>query len=258
MVWACWTWPIRGRSHGLPLGSPRMPVPRYSAGIASCGSCRRAGFGIVGLVFRAFWRGISALVWGQGLSVGAVFGLLAGWGLFFPTLSWPLVAAGMMVSVGVVTVSAITSSPTQVIFSRVWESRLSPSELELSLDSCLFPCMRGVTNPDSMCFGMSVGVLGGVCCQVQPALSPVPPLDSQLGVCSFPIVLARGGSQYTVVLGLWWGGVMLDILWALSRESRCMQERQKQNKKKREKTHCMFWFYMCEGIGFVDFTVDWA
>ena len=45
--------------------------------------------------------------------------------------------------------SAITSSPTLVIFSGVRESRLSPSELELSLDSRLFPRLRGVIKSDS-------------------------------------------------------------------------------------------------------------
>ena len=43
-----------------------MPVPGYSAGIASCGSCRRAGFGIVVPVFQPFWRGNPASVLGQG------------------------------------------------------------------------------------------------------------------------------------------------------------------------------------------------
>ena len=75
--------------------------------------------------FPGFLEGYSCLGLGAGLdfcTVGAVFGLLAGWGLFFPTFTWPLVAAGMMVSVGlaggVVAVSAITSSPTLVIFKR--------------------------------------------------------------------------------------------------------------------------------------------
>ena len=84
MVRACRTWPIRRRSRGLPPGSPRMPVPGYSAGIASCGSCRRAGCGVVGPIFLAFWRDIPASVLGQFFSlffdfctVGAVFGLLA-------------------------------------------------------------------------------------------------------------------------------------------------------------------------------------
>ena len=73
---------------------------------------------------------------------------------------------GMMVSVGlaggVVAVSAITSSPTLVILSGVRESRLSPSELELSLDSRLFPRLRGVIKSDSRSFGATVGVgVGG-------------------------------------------------------------------------------------------------
>ena len=71
----------------------------------------------------------------------------------------------MMVSVrlagGVVAVSAITSSPTLVILSGVRESRLSPSELELSLDSRLFPRLRGVINSDSRSFGATVGLGGG-------------------------------------------------------------------------------------------------
>ena len=125
----------------------------------------------VGLACK-FWSGFperySCLGLGAGLvfcTIGAVFGLLAGWGLFFPTLSWPLVAAGMMVSVGlaggVVAVSAITSSPTLVIFCGVRESRLSlRSESELSLDSRLFPRLRGVIKSDSMSFSASVG-LGG-------------------------------------------------------------------------------------------------
>ena len=65
--------------------------------------------------FPGFLDGYSCLGLGAGLvfcTVGAAFGLSAGWGLFFPTLSWPLVAAGMMVLVGlaggVVAVSAIT------------------------------------------------------------------------------------------------------------------------------------------------------
>ena len=66
----------------------------------------------------------------------------------------------MMVSVGlaggVVAVSAITSSPTLVIFNGVRESRLSPSELELSLDSRLFPRLRGMINSDPRSFGASV------------------------------------------------------------------------------------------------------
>ena len=118
--------------------------------------------------FPGFLEGYSCLGLGAGLdfcTVGAVFGLLAGWGLFIPALSWPLVAAGMMVSVGlaggVVTVSAITSSPTLVIFSGVRESRLSPSELELSLESRLFPRLRGVMNSDSRSFEASVGLGGG-------------------------------------------------------------------------------------------------
>ena len=108
------------RCHGPSLSNLADPPPMSwittgkstnagAGGIASCGSCRRAGFGIVVPVFQPYWRGNP---------VGAVFGLSAGWGLFFPTLSWPLVAAGMMVSVGlaggVVAVSAITSSPTLV------------------------------------------------------------------------------------------------------------------------------------------------
>ena len=161
-----------------------MPVPGYSAGIAYCGSCHRVGFGNFGPVFRS---GIHASVWGQGwisaLLVSAVFGLLAGWGFFFPMLSWPLVAAGMMVSVGlaggVVAVSAITSSPTLVTFSGVRESRLSPSELELSLDSLLFPRLRGVVKSDSRSFGTSDGLGGrGGGCQVLLALSPASPLGS--------------------------------------------------------------------------------
>ena len=71
----------------------------------------------------------------------------------------------MMVSVGlaggVVAVSAITSSPTLVILSGVRESRLSPSELELSLDSRLFPRLRGVIKSDSTSFGATVGLWGG-------------------------------------------------------------------------------------------------
>ena len=71
----------------------------------------------------------------------------------------------MMVSVGlaggVVAVSAITSSPTLVILSGVRESRLSPSELELSLDSRLFPRLRGVIKSDSRSFGATVGLWGG-------------------------------------------------------------------------------------------------
>ena len=100
-----------------------------------------------------------------------------------------------MVSVGlaegVVAVSAITSSLTLVIFSGVRESRLSPSELELSLDSCLFPRLRGVLKSDSRSIGASVGAGGGGgggggCCQVMPALSPVTPLGF--------LVLTGGGS----------------------------------------------------------------
>ena len=111
--------------------------------------------------FPGFLEGYSCL----GLRAGlADFGLLAGWGLFFPTLSWPLVAAGMMMSVGlaggVVAVSAITSSPTLVIFNGVRESRLSPSELELSLDSHLFPRLRGMINSDPRSFGASVELWG--------------------------------------------------------------------------------------------------
>ena len=56
-----------------------------------------------------------------------------------------MVSAGL--AGGVVAVSAITSSPTLVILSGVREPRLSPSELELSLDSRLFPRLRGVTLP---------------------------------------------------------------------------------------------------------------
>ena len=71
----------------------------------------------------------------------------------------------MMVSVGlaggVVAVSAITSSPTLVILSGVRESRLSPSEWELSLDSRLFPRLRGVIKSDSRSFGATVGLWGG-------------------------------------------------------------------------------------------------
>ena len=59
---------------------------------------------------------------------------------------------------GVVAVSAITFSPTLVILSGVLESRLSPSELELSLDSRLFP--RFIKS-DSRSFGGSVGLGGG-------------------------------------------------------------------------------------------------
>ena len=80
---------------------------------------------------------------------------------------------------GVVAVSAITFSPTLVILSGVLESRLSPSELELSLDSRLFP--RFIKS-NSRSFGGSVGLGGGGggggCCQVLPALSPVSPLGS--------------------------------------------------------------------------------
>ena len=91
----------------------------------------------------------------------------------------------MMVPVGLVggmaAVSDMTSSPTLVIFIGVRESRLSPSELELSLDSRLFPRLRGVANSDSRSFGASVRVWRegrGVCWQVQAALSPAPPLGS--------------------------------------------------------------------------------
>ena len=82
--------------------------------------------------FPGFLEGYSCLGLWAGLvfcTVGAVFGLSAGWGLFSPTLSWPLVAAGMMVSVGlaggVVAVLAITSSPTLVIFNGVRVQALS-------------------------------------------------------------------------------------------------------------------------------------
>ena len=71
----------------------------------------------------------------------------------------------MMVSVGlaggVVAVSAITSSPTLVILSGVRESRLSLSELELPLDSRLFPRLRGVIKSDSRSFGATYRALGG-------------------------------------------------------------------------------------------------
>ena len=72
----------------------------------------------------------------------------------------------MMVSVGlaggVEAVSAITSSPTLVILSGVRESRLSLSELELSLDSRLFPRLRGVIKSDSRSFGATVGLWRGL------------------------------------------------------------------------------------------------
>ena len=71
-----------------------------------------------------------------------------------------------MVSVGlaggVVAVSAITSSPTLVILSGVRESRLSRSKLELSLDSRLFPRLRGVIKSDSRSFGATVEGGGGL------------------------------------------------------------------------------------------------
>ena len=68
------------RCHGLSLsnladrppkswittGKSTNAGPGYSAGIASCVSCCRAGFGIVVPVFQPFWRGNSASVWGQG------------------------------------------------------------------------------------------------------------------------------------------------------------------------------------------------
>ena len=92
--------------------------------------------------FPGFLEGYSCLGFGAGFdfcTVGAVFSLLAGWGLFFPTLSWPLMAAGMLAG-EVVAVSAITSSPTPVILSGVRESGLSPSELKLYNEqvSCCF------------------------------------------------------------------------------------------------------------------------
>ena len=134
MVRACRTWPIRRLSPRM-LGWNCFLRELPSGWLRNCCSS-----------FPGFLDGYSCLGLGAGLAfctVGAVFGLSGGWGLFFPTLSWPLVAAGMMVSVGlaggVVAVSAITSSPTLVILSGVRESRLSPSELELSLDSRLFP-----------------------------------------------------------------------------------------------------------------------
>ena len=70
--------------------------------------------------------------------------MATGMGPFLPHV---VMAAGMMLSVGlaggVVAVSAITSSPTLVILSGVRESRLSPSELELSLDSVSFLACEG-------------------------------------------------------------------------------------------------------------------
>ena len=138
---------------GLLWGSP--PPPPHSGRA----SLLWASFGWSD--FPGFLEGYSCL----SLRAGLDFGLLAGWGLFFPTLSWPLVAAGMMVSVGlaggVVAVSAITSSPTLVIFNGVRESRLSPSELELSLDSRLFSRLRGVIKSDSRSFEATVGLWRG-------------------------------------------------------------------------------------------------
>ena len=71
----------------------------------------------------------------------------------------------MMVSVGLaggmVAVSAITS-PTLVVLSGLRESWLSPSELELSLNSRLFPRLRGVIKSNSTSFGASVGLWGEV------------------------------------------------------------------------------------------------
>ena len=108
------------RCHGPSLSNLAHPPPKRglpSGWLRNCWS----GF-----------PGFPGLGLGAGLvfcTVGAAFGLSAGWGLFFPTLSWPLVAAGMMVSVGlaggVVAVLAITSSPTLVIFNGVRVQALS-------------------------------------------------------------------------------------------------------------------------------------
>ena len=102
MVRACRTWLIRRLSRGsLSTGKSTNAGARVlgwdcflhewlSGWLRNC--CSR---------FPAFLEGLSCLSLGAGLAfctVGAAFGLSAGWGLFFPTLSRPLVAAGILKS----------------------------------------------------------------------------------------------------------------------------------------------------------------